>query len=152
MRIVRNCLIPKAWDSVPATIGEHILRRRLELGLYQKDVAKLFGVTLFTVINWEKGRTEPTVSNIPSLIQFLGYDPAPPEQLTSIADRLKARRRELGLEHRDAARLLGVDSGTWLAWEAGGEIHALKHRELVETFLRVAKAVNPNCKHRALFR
>jgi transcriptional regulator with XRE-family HTH domain len=128
-------LIPKAWDFVPTTIGKHILRRRLELGLYQREVAELFGVTEYTVLNWEKGRTEPTVRNIPFLVEFLGYDPAPPEHPTSIAERLKARRRELGLEHRDAARMLGVDSGTWLDWEAGGGIQKLEHRRLVVGFL-----------------
>ena len=68
----------------------------MELGMYQKDVAKLFGITLFTIINWEKGRTEPAVRNIPTLIKFLGYDPEPPGQLTSIADGLRVKRRERG--------------------------------------------------------
>lgn len=109
---MRNCLISKPWDFEPTTIGEHIKRRRLELGLYQKDVAKLLGVTEYTIINWEKGRTEPTVSNIPALIQFLGYDPAPPEHAISIADQIKAKRRELGLGQREVAQLQGVDAST----------------------------------------
>ncbi|MDP1930306.1 MAG: helix-turn-helix domain-containing protein [Gammaproteobacteria bacterium] len=135
MRIQRNCLIPKAWDFQPTTIGEHIKRRRLELGLYQKDVAKFFGITLFTIINWEKGRTKPTVKLVPSLIQFLGYDPAPPERTTSLADRLKARRRELGLGQRETAQLLGVGDKTVNRWEAGGAIQGLEQRELVTHFL-----------------
>lgn len=72
MRIQRNCLIPKAWDFHPTTIGEHIKRRRLEVGLYQKDVARMIRVSPWTILNWEKGNTKPTVRRIPSLIGFLG--------------------------------------------------------------------------------
>ena len=135
MRIIRNCLIPTAWDYQPTTIGEHIKKRRLELGLYQKDVAKLFGITLFTIINWEKGRTKPTVKFIPSLIQFLGYDPLPTERPTSIADRLMAKRRMLGLGQREVAQILGVDASTVMRWEGGRRIQGLEHRTVVEGFL-----------------
>ena len=86
------------------------MRRRLELGLYQKDVARLFGVTEYTVLNWEKRRTESTVNNVPT--QFLGYDPAPPAHSNSIADRLKAKRRELGFEHRDLSGGLPPQAST----------------------------------------
>ncbi|MDO8272420.1 MAG: helix-turn-helix transcriptional regulator [Gammaproteobacteria bacterium] len=130
-------MIPKAWDFQPTTIGEHIKRRRLELGLYQKDVAKLFGITLFTIINWEKGRTKPTVKFIPSVIQFLGFDPEPPEQPTSIADRLRAKRRELGLGQRETAQILGVDASTVMRWEGGRRIQGVEHRRLVSGFLAI---------------
>lgn len=140
---MRNCLFSKPYDFVPKTIGEHILKRRLERGLYQKDVAKVLGVNPWTVLNWEKGRTEPTVSNIPALIQFLGYDPAPPETDTSIADRLKAKRRVLGIEHREAARIMGVDPCTWLAWENGGRILMEEHRRMVARFLDSPELISP---------
>ncbi|MDO8272412.1 MAG: helix-turn-helix transcriptional regulator [Gammaproteobacteria bacterium] len=116
-------------------------RRRLELGLYQKDVAKLFGVTLFTIINWEKGRTEPTISNIPTLIWFLGYNPAPLEQATSIADHLRAWRRNRGLTQKEAARSLGIDPSTWSNWENGGTIMCLNHRRLVASFLCIPEEI-----------
>jgi transcriptional regulator with XRE-family HTH domain len=139
-------LISKAWDFQPTTIGEHIKRRRLEMGLYQKDVAKLLGVTEYTIINWEKGRTEPTVSNIPSLVRFLGYDPAPPEPATSIAERLRAKRREMGLGQREVARILGVDASTVMRWERGRRIQELEHRRLVATFLGVDTKLFSNRK------
>lgn len=128
-------MIPKPWDLQPTTIGEHIKRRRLELGLYQKDVAKLFGITLFTIINWEKGRTTPTVKFIPSLVQFLGYDPLPKERPTSIADRLRTKRRELGLGQRETAQILGVNASTVTRWEGGSRIQELEHRKVVAEFL-----------------
>jgi transcriptional regulator with XRE-family HTH domain len=39
-------------------LGERIKKRRLELGLSQKQVGEKLGVTSFTVLNWEKGKTE----------------------------------------------------------------------------------------------
>ena len=105
--------------------------------MYQKDVAKLFGITLFTIINWEKGRTEPTVSNIPTLIQFLGYDPESPVEATSICERLKAWRRDRGITQKEAARSMGVDPSTWSSWEGGGTIVCLNHRRLVASFLHI---------------
>ncbi|MEK7259792.1 MAG: helix-turn-helix transcriptional regulator, partial [Pseudomonadota bacterium] len=98
-------------------------------------MAKLFGITLFTIINWEKGRTKPTVKYIPSLLQFLGYDPTPPVHATSVPDRLKAKRRELGLGQREVAQILGVDASTVMRWEGGRRIQELEHRKVVEGFL-----------------
>jgi DNA-binding XRE family transcriptional regulator len=40
-------------------LGDHIRKRRLDLGLLQRDVALQLGVNVKTVTNWEKQRTEP---------------------------------------------------------------------------------------------
>ena len=44
----------------PETIGEHLKKRRLELGLEQEQVAKATGVTWLSVSNWERGVYRPT--------------------------------------------------------------------------------------------
>jgi len=51
-------------------------RRRLELGLYQKDVAVQIGVTASTIWNWEHGWTID-YQFMPDIIKFLGYNPIP---------------------------------------------------------------------------
>ncbi len=148
MRIQRNCLIPKAWDFPPTTIGEHIKRRRLELGLYQKDVATQIGVDPITVLNWEKSTTRPTIRHILKAIQFLGYDPEPQSKGT-IAEMLKAKRRDRGISQKDAAQSIGVDPCTWSRWENGGTIMCLDHRGLVASFLGISTAiVNTDIKRR----
>lgn len=38
------------------------------------------------------------------------------------ADRLAALRAERGLTHEDMARLVGVGTSTWRAWEAGDRV------------------------------
>lgn len=55
-------------------IGEHIRKRRFDLGLLQIEVTKQIGVTKSTVWNWEHG-TEPKLRHIPKIIEFLGYMP-----------------------------------------------------------------------------
>ena len=52
---------PKVFAYAPElkTLGDHVRARRLDLGLFQKDVAELVGVSTDTVTNWEKNRSEP---------------------------------------------------------------------------------------------
>lgn len=59
----------------PQTIGEHLKKRRLELGLKQDQVAAIIGVTRMSVSNWERGIYGPTKRAMIPIIDFLGYDP-----------------------------------------------------------------------------
>ena len=77
---VRVCLktkIPRGYPENPATLGEHLLRRRMELRLRQMDVGKRLKVGAFTVLNWEKDKTIPATRYLPRIADFLGYDPFP---------------------------------------------------------------------------
>ncbi|MHB9037748.1 MAG: helix-turn-helix domain-containing protein [Armatimonadota bacterium] len=56
-------------------MGDHIRKRRLDLGLLQKDVAKILGVTEASVFYWETHRASPRGRYIPRIIEFLGYLP-----------------------------------------------------------------------------
>lgn len=49
---------------------------RKNAGLTQKELAKLCGVSETTVLNWEKGRTEPSVSQARKIGEVVGvhYD------------------------------------------------------------------------------
>lgn len=51
MPIKFKALKPKESDFEPQTIGEHIKKRRLLLGLTQKSEAKMLKVTQFSIIN-----------------------------------------------------------------------------------------------------
>jgi transcriptional regulator with XRE-family HTH domain len=44
------------------------------------------------------------------VVEFLGYDPTPAAR--TVADRLQAKRRELGVTFSQVARYLGWDEGT----------------------------------------
>ena len=70
----------EGYTSNPSSIGEHIRKRRLDLGLHQSDVASLIGCSPWSVLNWEKNRTTPHVRFVPKITEFLGYVPFDTEQ------------------------------------------------------------------------
>lgn len=99
------------------TIGDHLRKRRLDLGLLQRDLADRLGVTESTVTNWELNRTEPELRFLPGIFSLLGFDPRPVG--ATLAEQLVTFRTAQGLSQEGAARILGVDPGTLSRWERG---------------------------------
>ena len=64
-----------AYPAKLETVGDHLRKRRLDLGLWQKQVAEQIGVTTCTITNWELNRTEPEIRYYPPIIDFLSYVP-----------------------------------------------------------------------------
>jgi DNA-binding transcriptional regulator YiaG len=89
----------------------------MEQGLFQRQVAERLGIDHFTYITWETGRKKPYTSRYVSIIRFLGYDPLPPP--TTLGDRIRARRRELGVTQRGLAAQFGWDRATVFHYERG---------------------------------
>ncbi|MCH8217916.1 MAG: helix-turn-helix transcriptional regulator [Planctomycetes bacterium] len=56
------------------TIGDHLRKKRLDLGLSQPEATRL-GVSDCTLRNWEKNHYSPKTKYLPKIIQFLGYTP-----------------------------------------------------------------------------
>jgi transcriptional regulator with XRE-family HTH domain len=72
-------------------VGEHLLKRRRDLGLTQVKVAAVLRVNVTTITTWEKNRQEPTGDHLAGIVRFLGYDPGPASlRLTAeeVRDRL----------------------------------------------------------------
>lgn len=111
-------------------MGDHLNKRRLELGLFQRDVASRVGVNESTVLNWESNACAPAIRFIPRIIAFLGYDPYPAPEL--LPDQLLAQRRHLGLSRRRMAKELAVDEGTLARWENGTSRPSGRRLRLVE--------------------
>src|SRR5256885_2066024 len=57
------------------TIGDHILYRRNELGLHQKDIAHILKVSRHAIHSWETRRCQPQAHQMTAIIEFLGYVP-----------------------------------------------------------------------------
>jgi transcriptional regulator with XRE-family HTH domain len=123
----------------PQTLGSHLKKKRLDLGLTQKEAGKRLGVTQYTVMNWEFGLCEPALHRLLAIRRFLGYE-LEPVALTSLAEHLAAKRRQLGWTQKQAARTLGVDPSTWSVWEAGGTVMSKAHRLLVARFTGLSEA------------
>jgi len=115
------------------SVGDHIRTRRLDLGLYQKDLAQRLRVTTNTITNWEKERSSPDLRVWPAVIRFLGYDPRPDGR--TIGERLRLRRQTLGLSWAEAARIIGVDPSTLSKWELGRRSPIGVYLERVNRFL-----------------
>jgi len=61
----------KGYPKRPKTLGEKIRKHRMDLGLFQKDVARFVGVTADTVTLWKRGRTKPSEIHLRRIKQFL---------------------------------------------------------------------------------
>ena len=85
-------------------------KRRLELGLLQREVAKELRIPVASYFNWEKGYTEPMIRFLPKLINWLGYDPFP--EPTTAGEEIMALRRRRGISRKRLAKEIGVDEST----------------------------------------
>lgn len=118
---------------IPATLGQHLRKRRGELRLRQSDVAERLGIAVWTLLSWEKGARSPSDRYLPAIIRFLGYDPLPAPE--GLGEQLRAWRRRQGLSGKKAAKRLGVDEGTLCRWERGIWTPKGLRRKLVEALL-----------------
>jgi len=66
----------------------------MDLGLLQREVAEIIGVTESSIWNWEHG-TEPELQYNPNIIRFLGYVPF--DRPDDTVGRLAWYRRVQGL-------------------------------------------------------
>ena len=66
--------LPPGYPVELRSIGDHIRKRRLDLGLLQIEVVAQIGVSENTVWNWKHG-TQPELIHIPEVLTFLGYVP-----------------------------------------------------------------------------
>jgi DNA-binding XRE family transcriptional regulator len=83
------------YPEEPQTLGEHLKRRRLDLGLRQKEASERLGVTKNSYENWEHDKHEPEFRYWPEIIVFLGYDPRP--EPATLAERIRETRRRQGI-------------------------------------------------------
>ena len=120
-------------ESRLRTVGGHILQRRLDLGLCQKHVAALCGVTTDTVANWELGRHDISIRHWPSVLAFLSYEPFPEPQ--TLPDKLNVIRRRHGWSIDDLAKHLGADPTTVRRWHNGVPVRRMRHRKIVAAML-----------------
>lgn len=98
------------YPSELKTLGDHIRARRLDLGLSQATLAKRFGVNRNVVTAWESNRQDPMLALMPKLLKFLGHKLPPQDE--ALEERLRSKRRELGLTQKALGKLLAVSHKT----------------------------------------
>jgi DNA-binding XRE family transcriptional regulator len=102
----------------PQTIGEHLRNRRLELGLLQKHVAALIGVSEDCISYWENNRSNPATRYFPNIIKFLEYIPVH-NHASNLAEKIKLYRFWNGMTQRELAIKINVNESTILHYEKG---------------------------------
>ncbi|MFX0066100.1 MAG: helix-turn-helix domain-containing protein [Candidatus Hermodarchaeota archaeon] len=71
LTIQRPKILPDGYPIRPKTLGERIKKKRMDMGLFQKDIARIIGVSTDTVTNWEKGRTKPCRKTLVKLMDVM---------------------------------------------------------------------------------
>lgn len=125
----------RAYPATLETIGDHLRKRRLDLGLLQKEVAKEIGVTACTIQYWETNRVPPALRFRLRIAEFLGYDAYDQSTTESMHQRLRAHRERLGLSRKKLAALLGTDPSNLGGWETGKHRPTKKSLAIIDNFL-----------------
>ena len=86
------------------SLGDHLKKRRLDLGLQMEQTASRLGCHPASVANWERNRTTPGIAHLPRVLGFLGYDPRPIE--ANIGAKLKRHREAAAGPRTTAPRAL----------------------------------------------
>ena len=132
---------PHGMPEKLETLGDHLRRRRLELGLLQRQVAEQLGVHAGTVHHWETNRFQPRVPDMPAVVRFLGYRPTMED--TGWAARLVQARRAVGLSQKEAARQMSVVQCTLARWERGERQPAGEYVVRALRFIEAPEAAKP---------
>ncbi len=134
-----NLTIPRVYDQPngypesPKKIGEHIRKRRMDLKLFQRDVARIIGVTECTINNWENAEIKPETKYIPRIIDFLGYTPC--KCPGDILGRLAYFKRIKGLTFRGLGELMGRDHEQLANWLSFQKKPCRRNLESINQFL-----------------
>ena len=107
----------KAYPKEPITIGEHLLKRRIDLKLTKVAVAKQIGVSPSMIACWEDGLCKPEAANMKNVIDFIGYYPL--EEPKNLGEKIKKYRYIHGLNLEEFGQLVNVDGATVWSWENG---------------------------------
>lgn len=123
---------PKGCPMETRTLGEHIRKRRLDLGLLQIEVARIIGVTESTVWNWEHG-TEPELIHTPAVLAFIGY--VPWEEPEEPVGRLAYFKKANGLSYKKLGALMERDPEQLENWLSGRVKPSDKNVQNISRFL-----------------
>ena len=116
-------------------MGDHIRKKRIELGLLQRQVADRLGADPQSVNAWELNYRQPALRRLPAITEFLGYDPNVVPDQAPLGRRIAARRRAMGLSQKTLANGLGIDEGTLRRLEQGRLPSTRRIRDAIEKWL-----------------
>ena len=102
LRLTAKKPLPVAYPKELKTLGDHLRKRRLELGPRQIDVATRLGASEATIVHWETNLTRPALKFIPAIVSFIEYNPfTRPHALVEPQQRLHRRPKAQGSRRHD---------------------------------------------------
>jgi transcriptional regulator with XRE-family HTH domain len=104
------------YPDVCRTWGDWIRARRIGLKLTKRQLSIKLNISDLTIYLWEKNRIEPSLAQIPKIIEFLGRDPFEKNN-ENLGEKIREYRRIHGLTQKKMAERLGVDETTVAGWE-----------------------------------
>lgn len=117
------------------TLGDSLRKKRIDLNLTQKQMAKDYlRTSVSNIRNWESGRSQISLHFLPKVYDFIGYFPC--DNSLSIGQRLKQRRECFGLSIKQLSEILKVDSCTIAYWERDEHRPSQKSFYIIKDFLR----------------
>jgi transcriptional regulator with XRE-family HTH domain len=114
-------------------LGDHLRKKRLDLGLLQQEVAQRLEVDPMSISYWETNWYSPSLRVIPKIVKFLGYLPYDISSM-NLAERIVTMRRCLGLSREELAGRLGVDESSLRHWEHGSRRPLKRNVDKLEVF------------------
>ena len=98
------------------TLGQHIRKRRMDLGLLQRNVDEIVDTSIDCITFWENGKIQPQIHFFPKIIFFLGHYPF--EEVNTFSGKLIKYRHHHGLTYKELGKWIGVDGTTITSWES----------------------------------
>jgi len=71
-----HLLADPTYPRNPKTFGQELRKKRMDLGLQIKELARLVRVTSDTIINWELRNVKPVEKNLAMVKEYLKLDQA----------------------------------------------------------------------------
>jgi DNA-binding XRE family transcriptional regulator len=131
----------QAYPEQLDTIGDHIRKKRLDMKLTRRQVAKQIGVNRHTITGWEKYCRVPLMRHMPKIIDFLGYIPSTITKDMSLGGKIIAYRKIAGITRIQLARQLGVDTRILHEWESNERLPKKQFQEALDLLIHNAYVV-----------
>jgi transcriptional regulator with XRE-family HTH domain len=113
---VKKPVHSEKYPDACSTWGDWIRARRIDLKLTKLQLSRKLNVSDITIYLWEKNKVQPSLAQIPKIIEFLGCDPFE-KKIEDLGDKIREYRRVHGLTQKKLAEQLGIDSSTLASWE-----------------------------------
>jgi transcriptional regulator with XRE-family HTH domain len=126
------------FRSLLVTVGDHLRKRRADLGLTRAGAAAKIGVGAWSYGQWEHG-LQNELMYFPAIIAFLGYIPLP--QGTTFGESVRRERIARGLTRRRLAEMAGVTEGSIQRVEADNDHTLRQTRRRVSAALQLLSRI-----------